>query len=149
MKRGQLQIQESIFVVFIFFIILMLSMIVFYQFETRSINGIKEEHDENLFYHLISYVPSMPELQCSRIGIGDECIDLSKARAFGFMNDDYYKGIFGYKKIILEVSEDIVLYNWEPNTYSGERKISSPISVYDPNNNKFIVGVLEVYMYEE
>jgi len=149
LKRGQLQIQESIFVVFIFFVILMVAMIVFYQLESRSIKGIKEEHDENLFYYLVSYVPSMPELQCSVVGIGDECIDLSKARAFSFMNDDYYREVFGHRKIILEVNEDIVLYNWEPSTYSGERKITSPVSVYDPNQNKYLVGVLEVYMYEE
>jgi len=147
LKRGQLQIQESMFVVFIFFIILMIGMIVFYQFESRSISGIKDSHDENLFYYLISDIPSMPELQCSRLGISEECIDLSKAKAFEFMDKENYKSVFGFKKIIL--NEDIILYNWEPPVYSEERKITSPISVYDPNQNKYLIGVLEVYMYEE
>jgi hypothetical protein len=127
----------------------MVAMIVFYQLESKNIKGIKEEHDENLFYYLVSYVPSMPELQCSYIGVGDECIDLSKAKAFDLMDSEYYREVFGYKKIILKTYEEVILYDWAPRVYSEERKITSPVSVYDPNQNKYLVGVLEVYMYEE
>mgnify|MGYP006865052624 CR=1 FL=1 len=142
--------QESIFVVFIFFIILMIGMIVFYQLEARSINNIRSESEENAFYHMISYVPSMPELQCSRLGIQEECIDLTKAYAFENLQSDYYQEVFGSKKIILEVDEEeILLYDWNPENFNGIRKINSPVSVFDSRENKYVIGVLEVNMYEK
>jgi hypothetical protein len=125
-------------------------MIVFFQFESRSINAIKTENDEDAFYFMLSHIPSMSELRCSERGHDDECIDLAKVKSFGFINDEHYRGVFGTKKIVLtNVGEDVEIYDWNPYNYVGERKITSPISVYDPMNKKYYVGVLEVYMYEE
>ena len=108
-----------------------------------------ENAEEDSFYYMISFVPSMPELKCSRVGIGDECIDFTKAKGFSMINVSPYHNLFGSKKIVLNASEEIVLYDWNPHFYNGVRKISSPVSVYDPGLNKYLVGVLEVYMYEE
>jgi len=150
LKKGEIQIQESIFVVFIFFMILMIAMVVYYQFERKSIEGIREDYDENLFYNLISYVPSLPELQCSSLGINDECIDLEKAKAFRISSEDAYKGILGYKKISLSVvGEEFLLYEFRPSSYLSERAINSPVSVYDSEDGNYLIGVLEVVMYEE
>jgi len=149
LKKGQLQIQESVFVLFIVFLIMMIGMIVFFQYESRSIQGIMEEAEEDSFFYMISFVPSMSELKCSRVSIEDECIDLTKAKGFSMINDSPYHKIFGNKKIVLNASEEIVLYDWNPHFYSGVRKISSPVSVHDVNLNRYLVGVLEVYMYEE
>jgi hypothetical protein len=98
----------------------------------------------------------MSELRCSSLGYDDECIDYTKAKSFEFMvkNDgsfrSYYHSVFGTKKIVLDVdNEKIELYDWNPNNYAGYRKITSPVSVYNPMLNRYIVGVLEVYMYEE
>jgi len=150
LKRGQLQIQESIFVLFIFFIILVIGMIVFYQMEFRSISKIGQESKDTTFFYLISYVPSMPELVCSEKGIVDECMDISKARAFSNLDDNYYRKIFGHRRIVLNINdEDIELFNWEPIEYSAERKIDTPVSVFNPRDGSYIIGILEVYNYDK
>jgi hypothetical protein len=147
LKKGQLQLQESIFVVFIFFIILAIGMVVFYQFELRSVDRISEETNLRNVFHMVSYVPSMPELICSEKGITDECIDLGKAKAFSVLDKNYYRDIFGQKKIILEFDgESFDLYEWKPVNYVNERKISSPVSVFDGEN--YGIGRLEVISYE-
>lgn len=143
MKKGQLQLQESMFVVFIFFIILAIGLIVFYQFEARNIEKIQENYEEDKFYYLLSYLPSMPELQYSRFGFYEECIDWKKAESFSEVDDEYYRKLFGQKRIVLD---DLVLYNFYDNDGLDGRKISSPICVYD--SGKYLVEKLEVIMYE-
>jgi hypothetical protein len=150
LKKGQLQIQESIFVLFAFFIILAIGMIVFYQMEFRSIDNIQQKNEDVTFYYLISYLPSMPELVCSEKTIVDECMDITKARVFGNLDDEYYKKVFGHRKIILKAyGEDVELYDWKPLRFSAERKITTPVSVFNPRDGSYIIGVLEVYDYEE
>ena len=149
MKRGQLQIQESIFVLFVFFIILVIGMVVFYQMEFRSIERMRKENEDVTFYYLISYVPAMPEVVCSEKGIVEECVDLVKARAFASYDNDYYRKIFGNRKIILNADgEKIELYDFEPSKYSAERIISTPVSVYNPRDKSYTIGKLEVHDYE-
>ena len=124
-------------------------MIAYFRFELRSIENIKVENDRDTFYFMLSYIPSMPELKCSTLGIEDECIDITKAKAFSYYNEDYYKKVFSFKKVILDVnSEKVKLYDWNPNDYLP-RKITSPVSIYDPKDRRYYIGVLEVYMYEE
>ena len=125
-------------------------MIVFWQFESRSIRGIAEENDVNTFYYMLSYIPSMSEVRCSNLGIDEECIDLTKAKSFVQINKDVYHDIFSTKQInLMKVGEDINLYDWNPRNNILGRKISSPVSVYDPISKKTFIGVLEVYMYVE
>ena len=146
MKRGQLQLQESMFVVFIFFIILAIGLIVFYQFESRNIDKIQESYEEDKYYYLLSYLPSMPELQYSRFGFYEECIDLKKAKSFSDIseeNKECYRKLFGRKRIILD---ELVLYNFFDDEELEGRRISSPICVYD--SGKYLVEKLEVVMYE-
>ena len=142
MKKGQLQLQESMFVVFIFLIILAIGLIVFYQFESRNIEKIQEGYEEDKFYYLLSYLRSMPELQYSKFGIYEECIDWKKANSFAEVEDDYYKDLFGRKRIVLD---DLVLYDFFEDGREG-RRITSPICVYD--SEKYFVMNLEVVMYE-
>lgn len=150
MKRGQLQIQESIFVLFAFFVILVIGMIVFYQMELRGIDRMRQENEDVTFYYLISYVPAMPEIVCSEKGIIEECVDISKAKAFADYDNNYYRGIFGERRILLLVEgEEIELYDAEPRTFSAERVISTPVSVYMPRYGNYIIGKLEVHNYEK
>ena len=96
-KKGQLQIQETILVIFIFTLIIGLSLVVFYKFNINSIKEDTLEYEEYKFKQLIDVIPNMPELKLSEIGIESEwCIDLLKAKAFSELQDNYD---FGYKKI--------------------------------------------------
>jgi len=88
----------------------------------------------------------MPELQYSRFGFYEECIDLKKAKSFSEVtkvDNEYYRKLFGRKRIILD---DLVLYNFFDDDSLEGRMISSPICVYD--SGKYLVEKLEVVMYE-
>ncbi len=139
MKRGQMQIQESILVIFIFFVILMIVLVMFFQFQKKSILNDIEEYQEMEFKQLIDVIPNMAELKYSKLGIEKGCIDYLKAKAFRGMNYD-----FGNKMIVLKYNGDLVLYD------HGEgdlRKVSSPVCVYDARSKKFYFGELEVGWY--
>lgn len=141
-RRGQIGINETILVMFVFFILLMIGIVLFFQFSLNSSRAEIEEYQEFKFKQLISVVPSMNELKYSKLGIEDEwCIDLLKARAFASISDSYD---FGRKKISIFSSEDIILYDKISSLATGIRVVNSPICVYDPRSDSFRLGELEI-----
>ncbi|MBT6995368.1 hypothetical protein HN865_03440 [Candidatus Woesearchaeota archaeon] len=141
-RKGQTGINETILVMFVFFVILMLGMVLFFQFSMSSSRKEIEEYQEFKFKQLISVVPSMNELKYSKLGIDDEwCIDLLKARAFSSISDSYN---FGRKKISIYSSEDIVLYDKISSRATSIRVVNSPVCIYDPRTELFSLAELEV-----
>ena len=141
-NKGQIGINETILVMFVFFILLMLGMVLFFQFSISSSHNEIEEYQEFKFKQLISVVPSMNEIKYSKLGIEDEwCIDLLKARAFSSISDSYD---FGRKKISIFSSEDIVLYDKISSLATGIRVVNSPVCIYDPRSETFNLGELEI-----
>ena len=149
MKRGQLQIQETGFVILIVVVIILIGFVFFYQYQIRSIENLGEKYEEYKFEDLISFVPSMPELSYSVRGDQKGSIDFYKARSlFSVSDSSYYRNLFGFKRIVLKVSSDsLVLYDRKLPGYTGIRKITSPVSVYNQDDGKFYIGVLEVERY--
>jgi|TARA_Y100000310_G_C20599148_1_gene772073 hypothetical protein len=155
LKRGQVQLQTSILVVFVFLILVMGGMIIYFQIESRNIEAIKYRNIQNEFDYMISSVPSSPELGCSKMGVSEECINVDNARAFrdsDSSSKEMYQDLYGYKKFVLNYTfgeeEIIEMYDYQPSSYGGIRKIVSPVSVYIPRNDSYIIGMFEVYMYE-
>lgn len=138
-KKAQIGIQETILVIFVFFIVLMIGMIFFFQLNMKSIQNDIDQYNEFRFKQLIDIIPNMAELRYSELGVEDVyCIDLLKARAFSEINS--YD--FGRKEIKLISSDEIILYS---KTGRGEvRKVTSPVCIYDPRNSKFYLGELEI-----
>ncbi|MBS3172222.1 hypothetical protein J4438_01405 [Candidatus Woesearchaeota archaeon] len=139
-KKAQIGIQETILVIFVFFIVLMIGMIFFFQLNMKSIQNDIDQYNEFRFKQLIDIVPNMAELRYSKLGVEDVyCIDLLKARAFSEISSEYD---FGKKEIKLISGDEIVLYS---KIGRGEiRKVTSPVCVYDPRNGKFYLGELDI-----
>jgi len=140
-NKAQIGMQETILVMFIFFIILMIGMIMFFQFNMKSTNEKIDGYNEFRFKQLIDVVPNLAELRYSKLGIENIwCIDLLKARAFSQISsgDDY-----GFKRITLNSGSELVLY--EKVRRNGEaRVVTSPVCVYDPRSDKFSLAELKV-----
>jgi hypothetical protein len=133
-RKGQIGIQETMLVIFIFFIILIIGMILFFRFSITSAEAEIEEYNEFKFKQLIDVVPNMPELKYSRFGIEDVwCIDLLKARAFSEISERYD---FGFKRITINSSETIILYD-NPSRRGEIRKVNSPVCLYDSRVGRF------------
>lgn len=140
-KRGQIGTQETILVIFVFFIILVTGMILFFRFSISSSEAEIEEYNEFKFKQLIDVIPNMPEVKYSRFGIENVwCIDLLKARAFSEISDEYD---FGYKRISIISSDIIILYE-NPSNRGEIRKVNSPVCLYDSRIGRFGLAELVV-----
>ena len=151
MRRGELQIYESVLVIFFFILMFLLGFIFFNKYTVDNIKEQALKYEELKFQELTAIIPSMYEFRCSFSFSDDECIDLSKVWAFNRISKDYFN-IFGYKKIsIKEVypgeEEEILVYEKVPKKYKTRRIISSPISIYNIKDDTYKVGLLKIEWY--
>ncbi len=152
-KKGQLQIQETILVIFIFTIILLIGLTVFYRYTIDSIRADQEKYEDFKFKVGISSIPSMSEVKCSFLGEQKECIDLEKARAFSIYSKDYFS-LFGYSNITLylvypgSVHKPILIYYRKPTVVRQSQIISTPVLVYDPEDADYKIGKLVLVRYK-
>jgi hypothetical protein len=164
-KLGQLQMGETIFVVF-FIIIIIVFGLVFYSGAQQG--KLKDDALEQSRLRLISQahtISSWPELECSVVGIRDfDCIDLVKLNLLsGFMNESrredsfafrYYNDLLGRASITvtqiypkpLPGSGVWVVYNNPANRTSNE-SVFNPVNLYDPFSGTYYFGVMELTVY--
>ena len=88
-RKGQLQIQETILVLFIFIVILVLGMVFFYRFSLQGLEENKLDNERLKFNTMLSTVPEMAEITCSIYSQEVNCIDVYKLLAFKNINDKY------------------------------------------------------------
>ena len=153
--KGQLRISESMIVLFVFFILFLFAF-GFYIKELKSgINDkLNEERDfSNLL--LINSLINSPEFGCSKDTVIESgCLDMKKIDSFIKLNNkEFYKKVFG--ESVISVSG---IY---PNSFSYDRKIYDnakenydfkivrdiPVSLYNPDNNGYFIGLLRVEVY--
>ena len=165
-KKAQIQMIETILVLFIFLLILIFGIYIYYQY---TFSGIQEESfqaSELQATTLVSTITNLPELSCTR---EKDCVDMIKLLNFKEIfnqNRAHYSTQFKNKKIIIqqiypEITQDlctfqnifpilckeIVIYESVPKTYKSKSIISLPISIHYPNLDKNSLGkiIIEVY----
>lgn len=165
-KKAQLQIQETILVIFIFILIVGIGLIVFYKSNEASIKTIQDNDKLTYFYSMIGTFPSLPEIKCSYLSDDKECIDVSKLIAFK------NKGFFGFSNITIytiypeksnkECTIDLLnkgidcgtflIYNSIPpkckTEFCEKKVIYTAVSLYYPDRDAYELGrlVIEVYL---
>lgn len=166
-RKAQMQMTETIAVLFIFFILIAFGMIFYYTYQQSAMKEEQVKNVENRLEKVTSKVLNMPELMCTRgtaEPIGD-CIDLIKLgqakELFAAHFDDYYFNLFSYAKItITELypgNSSRVVYNMKVNpnenktlSYESARfVISLRNQTAVPGETHFGMGVLEVGVYYE
>jgi hypothetical protein len=151
LKKGQVQITETLLVLVVFTVLLLIALIVFYKFNITSITSDMNRYEDIKFRYLISTIPSMSEFRCSNLGNDQECIDLDKIIIFKDIGVDY-TNIFGFKNITLNIiypSEDNVynIYTNKPKVTKTIKRISTFVSVYDSSQDKYKIGKLVIEAY--
>ncbi|MFH0936341.1 MAG: hypothetical protein V1815_01525 [Candidatus Woesearchaeota archaeon] len=161
--KAQLEMTETLIVLIIFFIILIISIFFYYQY---SIGNIREKGEDALTTSssvLLSSISSLPDISCNK----DNCIDIVKLLAFVDDNKDY--PIFDKKTITIEqvypqpTSDKLctpILYqqmNFPLNCKKfilhkaietqNKQIISTPISLYYPQNKQYGIGKLIIEVY--
>lgn len=171
-KKGQLEMNETIMVLFAVFIILGLGMFFYYKFLHSSLQSIGSELSEEESSVLLVSVASLPEIGCE--GGRDFCLDATKLSLFKQItknNINYYKKKWGYRKIWIEqvypvIPNNIectpilynkidypdnckywVLYENKPANVKGIVKVSSTYPLYFPELGKYRIGRLNIEVY--
>ncbi len=159
-KKAQLEIHETILVIFIFIILLLVGITFFYRFSLQSIENIKEEHETAKFNELVSVIPNMAEIKCSHLTKESKCIDVIKLSSFVETSKKYK---FGFKNITIiktypeNINNKCTRFNFISCNYwdiyfakkvtETRFIISTPVSLYYPNEDKYEVGKLIIERY--
>ena len=154
-KKGIIQLQESILVMFFIMIIIALSLVVFYRFSLNSVHAYEDEYRDQQLLSLLIALPN--DFGYTYLGDSRNAIDTSK-----LFNEDLD---YGFKKIIIQqvypISEAIpcdniqnypdcntfVVYDRTSDVFENKLIESIPVSLYYPLEDNYRAGKLIVEYY--
>ena len=154
-KKGIVQLQESILVMFFIMVIIALSLVVFYRFSLNSIHAYEDEYRDQQLLSLLITFPN--DFGYSYLGDDKNAVDTSKL--FN-LNLDY-----GFKKITIQqvypvISDSIecksenypncntfIVYDVTSSLFKNKLIESIPVSLYFPLDNEYKAGKLIVEYY--
>ena len=151
-KKSQIQIGETIAVLFVFFILIIIGFIFYVRVIKGNIELEKEELSQLKSIAIAQRVMFLPEMQCSEDNIiTDNCIDILKldsANSLMKENEVYYYDMLEFSDITIK---QIYPSEAKWNVYSRkseemENKLVTniPISLHDANTRRYGFGVLTV-----
>ena len=154
-KNAQIQMMETIAVLFIFFILVVMGFVFYAKILKGNLELQKEESVQLNAIEVAQRASSLPELQCSEDNIvSDNCIDLLKLEAASGIiqqNDVYYYDRLLFSKItvneIYPDDNEWNLYSRPLEDFSNKITTSIPISLFNPIQNKNAFGIMTVELF--
>ncbi|MEK6834983.1 MAG: hypothetical protein AABX61_01835 [Nanoarchaeota archaeon] len=157
MKKAEVQMQETIMVIFIVTIIIALGLFVFYRYNANAIDQIKLEYEQIKAYSLLATLPNNPQLQYTSQGNPENALDTLKLLN---VNLDY----IGFKEITIKQiypeTENKTcstlnypncnlykIYSKLPTKVNNVNIITTPVSLYFPLTKESKAAVLEIKWY--
>ncbi len=161
-KKAQVQITETIAVLFIFFVLVAFGIIFYYRYQQGALLEEQHELQSARAMDTTLRVLFMPELMCTKgtFEYEDNCIDLPKMRAlqkseFFVVNQAYYYNLFSTSQITVhtlypgELRSDI-LYENNAGGFSNYEPTYFVVALRDVDaqgNSFYSFGYLEVGVY--
>ncbi|MBN2459267.1 hypothetical protein JXB28_03195 [Candidatus Woesearchaeota archaeon] len=166
-KRSQMQMTESVFVVFIILIIIVMGFVMFSKFQEASIKENERMLRNIDVIKLAHRMSAWPELECSLAGTERfVCLDIVKLSILGdFINDsmheetysfNYYYDLLKESKVIVkeiypplahpELQNRWSLY-YNPGKTATTDTVFVPVNLYNPLSETFSMGMLEIQIY--
>ncbi len=154
MKKAEMQMQESVLVIFIVTIVIGMALFVFYELQLKSIENSKLELQKNRDLTLLSTLQNFPELSYSYLGKEENALDTLKLLTTKLENKGYKQ--ITIKQIYPEVQDKIctklnypncnsyVIYNKTLKKIKNTEILSLPVSLYYPHSNKYNSGLIEI-----
>ena len=152
-KKAQMQMMETIAILFIFFILISLGFIFYTKVAKGSASAKIEEFQDLSATQVQQIASTLPELQCSEQNIVKEnCIDLLKAEAApSVLSKPEYFELLGYAKLTLQEAypstREIVLYSRPLPNSKDTRASYFPIALLDTHTSLTAFGVLIIEVY--
>lgn len=167
-KRAQMQMTESVFVVFIILIIIVMGFVMYSKFQESSIRENERMLRNIDVIKLANRISSWPELECSLSGTERfVCLDTLKLSVLGdFIEDnmDSNTYAFNYYYDLLKESKILVTEVYPPLAHPDDQKrwilyynpgdtpvtdsILIPVNLYNPYSETFSMGMLEIQIYD-
>jgi len=151
-KKSQMKMFETIAVLVVFFFILAIGLVFYFNIQKKSIGTTQEEFSELRDVQIAQLISNMPELECPTTLETENCVDEYKLK-IGQLDKGYYYDFFGYSTLIVNVYDietktwgDYTIYN-NPKGESSSR-INVPASIYDPINKIKKFGILNITIYK-
>lgn len=154
--RAQIKMFESIGVLVVFFFLLVIGAVFYFNIAEHNLKRDLEAFAELKSIEVVERAFFLPELDCSFGGIQiPNCFDKIKLITLQNMlkqdqaRTDYFPR-FGFATIkVKEIYPDTKttsLYE-NPITAESSKKTTSPVLMYDPITNKYAFGIIEVETY--
>lgn len=151
-KRAQIQMAETIAVLFVFFILVVIGFMFYVKVIKGNIELEKEELSQLKSIGIALRVMYLPEVQCSEDNIIiDNCIDILKmdsAQKLMTENEIYYYDILEFSDIsVTQIYPNSVkwnIYSRKTNEFKSKFSTNVPISLYNPNTRKHGFGILTI-----
>jgi hypothetical protein len=157
MKTAEIQMHETILVIFIITIIIGIGLFVFYQYNSKMLEQTKLEYEQTKAYNLLAILPNDPRLQYSELGNPENSLDTLK-----LLNANL--GDLGEKEITIKQlypridnsscttktypnCNSYLIYSKKLSKSKNINIISTPVSLYFPFTKEFKPGLLEIKWY--
>ena len=151
-RKSQIQIGETIAVLFVFFILIVMGFLFYVKVIKSNIEIEQEELSQLRSVGIAQRIMFLPELQCSEDNIViDNCIDILKldsAQSIMKENEIYYYDLLEFSEInISQIYPDEAewnVYSRKTENFRSKFVTNVPISLYDPATRKHGFGVLTI-----
>ena len=151
-KQSQIQIGETIAVLFVFFILIIVGFIFYVKVIKGNIALAKEESSQLRSVGIAQRVMFLPEIQCSEDNIIiDNCVDILKlegAKDIINKNQIYYYDLLEFGEInITQIYPEAIkwnIYSRKIGNFTNKFVTNVPISLYDANSRKHKFGILTI-----
>jgi hypothetical protein len=151
-KKSQVQMGETIAVLFVFFILVFMGFMFYTKIIKANIGEESAERNQLKAIEIAQRVSFLPELQCSQENIvTDNCIDILK---LGAASEIIPKNeIFYYDKFLLSTisikeiypgSSEWILYDRPPEGLANKISTNIPIALFNATQRKYSFGVLTI-----
>jgi hypothetical protein len=151
-KKSQIQIGETVAVLFVFFILIIVGFIFYVKVIKGNIEQEKEELSQLRSVGIAQRVMFLPEVQCSEDNIIiDNCIDMLKldaAKELMKESEIYYYDLLEFSDVtLLQIYPNDAkweIYSRKKEKFQNKFVTNVPISLYEPLSRKYNFGVLTI-----
>jgi len=151
-NKSQIQIGETIAVLFVFFILIIIGIVFYVKILKSNLESEQEELSQLRSVGIVQRVMFLPELQCSEGNvIKDNCIDILKLESAPSImqgNELYYYDLLEFSDVnitqIYPAEAKWVLYSRKTKDFKNKFLTNVPVSLYDPITRKHGFGILTI-----
>ena len=151
-KKSQIQIGETVAVLFVFFMIIVVGLIFYFKVIKSNVKIEQEELYQLRSVSIAQRLMFLPEVQCSEnnLIIGN-CVDILKLEAAQDImkrNKLYYYDLLEFSEInITQIYPDEVkwtIYSRKIGNFTNRFVTNAPIALYDPGTRRHGFGILTI-----